>query len=163
MIDSFKGIDWSKLVVTEEMIDYVLAKYENKWEIDDAIADVILDDLLQKTFNEPKLLKDDKGKGILNEAVLYKAEEQMMKEKEATSTSRGTKTQPETTSTSRGTKTYGIRSLEPKQEEVYVVKKPYSLVKVPMSFLGYELQKQKLNVLAERETLKFLAKDRLDR
>ncbi|GKA06102.1 hypothetical protein Tco_0685222 [Tanacetum coccineum] len=63
MANSLKGIDWSKLAVTKEMVDYVLAKYRNKWEVDEPIADVILDDLLQKTFDEPKLMKDDKGKG----------------------------------------------------------------------------------------------------
>ncbi|GJQ89522.1 hypothetical protein Tco_0000661 [Tanacetum coccineum] len=56
MEDSFKGIDWSKFVVTEDMIDYVLAKYGNKWYVDEAIADVIMDDL-QRTFNKPKLVK----------------------------------------------------------------------------------------------------------
>ncbi|GJR58472.1 hypothetical protein Tco_1500634 [Tanacetum coccineum] len=64
--DSFKGIDWSKFVVTKDMVDYVLAKYGNKWDVDETIADVILDDL-QRTFNEPKLVKDDKGNGILND------------------------------------------------------------------------------------------------
>nr|GEX67204.1 hypothetical protein [Tanacetum cinerariifolium] len=36
-------------------------------EVDEPIADVILDELLQRTFNEPKLVKDDKGKGTLND------------------------------------------------------------------------------------------------
>ncbi|GKD29656.1 hypothetical protein Tco_1240434 [Tanacetum coccineum] len=63
MKNSLKDIYWSKSVVTEEMVDYVLAKYGNKWEVDEPIADVILDDLLQRTFNETKLVKDDKGKG----------------------------------------------------------------------------------------------------
>ncbi|GKF12610.1 hypothetical protein Tco_0050536, partial [Tanacetum coccineum] len=67
MADFLKGIDWSKLVVTEEMVDYVLAKYGNQWEVDEPITDVILDDLLQRTFNEPKLVKNDKGNGILND------------------------------------------------------------------------------------------------
>ncbi|GKD56836.1 hypothetical protein Tco_1290223 [Tanacetum coccineum] len=115
MADSLKDIYWSKSVVTEETVDYVLAKYGNKWELDEPIAYVILDDLLQRTFNETKLVKDDKGNRILNddkengegimkydkgkltrikclddlekriqnvEAVLYKAKEQMMKQKE---------------------------------------------------------------------------------
>ncbi|GJY78156.1 hypothetical protein Tco_0483957 [Tanacetum coccineum] len=88
MAYSSKGKNLSKLVVTDEMIDYVLAKYENKWRVDDAIVEVILDDLLQKAFNEPELVKDDKVKGtgfessdhlenkIQNvEEVLYKAKD----------------------------------------------------------------------------------------
>ncbi|GKE07534.1 hypothetical protein Tco_1399552, partial [Tanacetum coccineum] len=69
MTGSFKGIDRSKLVVTEDMVDYVLAKYDNKCKVDEPIANVILGDLLQRTFNKPKLVKDDKGKGILNEYI----------------------------------------------------------------------------------------------
>ncbi|GKF16602.1 hypothetical protein Tco_0061520, partial [Tanacetum coccineum] len=94
MADSSKGKDSTKLVVTDEIIEYVWAKYGNKWQVDDAMADVILDDLLQKKFNEHERVKDDKGKltgiecvdnlekRIQNvEKVLYKAKEQMLMEK----------------------------------------------------------------------------------
>ncbi|GJV44003.1 hypothetical protein Tco_1428539 [Tanacetum coccineum] len=117
MAYSLEVIDSSKLVVTKNTVNYVLAKYENKWEVDDPTVDEILDDLLQRTFIEPKLVKNDKrkrngivkddkgnGKRTLNddkgkllgikcvddlekrlqnvEAVLYKAKEQMIKQKE---------------------------------------------------------------------------------
>ncbi|GJR69538.1 hypothetical protein Tco_0015603 [Tanacetum coccineum] len=56
------------MVITDEMIDYGLAKYENKWQVDDTIADVILDYLMQKALNEGKrIVKDDKGKGIVKD------------------------------------------------------------------------------------------------
>ncbi|GJS32751.1 hypothetical protein Tco_0531133 [Tanacetum coccineum] len=61
---------------------------------DDAMADVILEDLLQKVYNETELVKDDKGKGTETESldnlenriqnveeVLYKAKEQMIMKK----------------------------------------------------------------------------------
>ncbi|GJU10545.1 hypothetical protein Tco_1132941 [Tanacetum coccineum] len=68
--DSLKGIDWSKLVITEEMIDYDLAKYGNKWEVDDAMADEILDDKGKGILIDDKtkvILNYDKGNGILND------------------------------------------------------------------------------------------------
>nr|GEU72167.1 hypothetical protein [Tanacetum cinerariifolium] len=49
--------DYTKLVVTDGMVDYVLEKYGNKWKSEDEIAYVILEDLWLKYG------KDDKGKG----------------------------------------------------------------------------------------------------
>ncbi|GKA77714.1 hypothetical protein Tco_0784251 [Tanacetum coccineum] len=46
------------LVINDEMIGYVLVKYGNKWHVNDAIADVILDDLLQKEFNKQERVKE---------------------------------------------------------------------------------------------------------
>ncbi|GJS32530.1 hypothetical protein Tco_0530912 [Tanacetum coccineum] len=40
--------DYTKLLVTIEMIEYVFAKYGNKWHIEDDIVDVILKDLWMK-------------------------------------------------------------------------------------------------------------------
>nr|GEW16550.1 ribonuclease H-like domain-containing protein [Tanacetum cinerariifolium] len=60
-------MDLDKLVIIAEMIDYVLAKYGNKWQVDNVIPDVILDDLLHKEFNNQERIKDDKGKGLLRD------------------------------------------------------------------------------------------------
>ncbi|GJQ88987.1 hypothetical protein Tco_0000126, partial [Tanacetum coccineum] len=60
-----KSMDLDKLVINDEIIDYVMAKYGNKWQVGDDIADVILDDLLQKEFNKQERVKDDKRKAIL--------------------------------------------------------------------------------------------------
>ncbi|GKD44596.1 hypothetical protein Tco_1269241 [Tanacetum coccineum] len=69
--------NYTKLVVTDGVVDYVLKKYENKWKCEDEIAYVILEDLWLKygkddkgTGNEAehdhlKVNKDDKGKGKL--------------------------------------------------------------------------------------------------
>ncbi|GJV09082.1 hypothetical protein Tco_1346738 [Tanacetum coccineum] len=53
--------DYTKLVVTGGMVDYVLEKYGNKWKSEDDIAYVILEDLWLKYG------KDDKGKKKLVE------------------------------------------------------------------------------------------------
>nr|GEV39605.1 hypothetical protein [Tanacetum cinerariifolium] len=50
--------DYTKLVVTDEMVDYVLEKYRNTWKCEDEISFVILEDLWLKYG------KDDKGKGV---------------------------------------------------------------------------------------------------
>ncbi|GJT20666.1 hypothetical protein Tco_0890603 [Tanacetum coccineum] len=55
----------------------------------------------------------------------------------------------------RGQTHYGLRSLGPILEEVVVVKKPYSLVKVTNVFLGLRAPKAEV-----RETHKFLAQDK---
>nr|GEX70013.1 hypothetical protein [Tanacetum cinerariifolium] len=65
MVDFKKGK--AKLMVSDEMVEYVLAKYGKNWNFKDEIADVILEDLriiwerlfyyLQTAF------MDDKGKG----------------------------------------------------------------------------------------------------
>ncbi|GJV82545.1 hypothetical protein Tco_1522443 [Tanacetum coccineum] len=44
MKDSSKSKDSTKLVVTDEIIEYFRAKYGNKWQVDDAMSNVILDD-----------------------------------------------------------------------------------------------------------------------
>ncbi|GJX53705.1 hypothetical protein Tco_0282074 [Tanacetum coccineum] len=61
MVESEKARvkDYTKLVVTDEMVDYVLEKYRNKLKSEDEIAYVILEDLWLKYE------KDDKGKGKL--------------------------------------------------------------------------------------------------
>ncbi|GKD73683.1 hypothetical protein Tco_1331965 [Tanacetum coccineum] len=63
MVESEKARvkDYTKLVVTDGMVDYVLEKYRNKWKSEDEIAYVILEDLWLKYE------KDDKGKGKLVE------------------------------------------------------------------------------------------------
>nr|GFB68233.1 hypothetical protein [Tanacetum cinerariifolium] len=48
--------DYTKLVLTDGMVDYVLEKYGNKWKCEDEIAYVILEYLWLKYG------KDDKGK-----------------------------------------------------------------------------------------------------
>ncbi|GJW68068.1 hypothetical protein Tco_0122492 [Tanacetum coccineum] len=53
--------DYTKLVVTDGMVGYVLKKYGNKWKSEDEIAYVILEDLWLKYG------KYDKGKGKLVE------------------------------------------------------------------------------------------------
>nr|GEY67176.1 hypothetical protein [Tanacetum cinerariifolium] len=63
-----------------EMIDYVLEKYGNKWLVDDAISNGILNSLLRIEFSKQQhekttfvddkgktVLKDDKGNGTLKE------------------------------------------------------------------------------------------------
>ncbi|GJX66428.1 hypothetical protein Tco_0300771 [Tanacetum coccineum] len=63
MVESEKAIikDYTKLVVTDGMVDYVLEKYGNKLKSEDDIAYVILEDLWLKYG------KYDKGKGKLVE------------------------------------------------------------------------------------------------
>ncbi|GKE87527.1 hypothetical protein Tco_1565002 [Tanacetum coccineum] len=47
MIESSKATYkfYRKLLVTDEMLEYVFAKYANKWNLEDEIAYVILEDL----------------------------------------------------------------------------------------------------------------------
>ncbi|GJR53030.1 hypothetical protein Tco_1403551 [Tanacetum coccineum] len=47
---------------SDYMIDYVLEKYRNNWQVDDAIADEILDDLLKREWDKQQRVKDDKRK-----------------------------------------------------------------------------------------------------
>ncbi|GJX70369.1 hypothetical protein Tco_0307540 [Tanacetum coccineum] len=63
MVESEKARvkDYTKLVVTDGMVGYVLKKYGNKWKSEDEIAYVILEDLWLKYG------KDDKEKGKLIE------------------------------------------------------------------------------------------------
>ncbi|GJT01174.1 hypothetical protein Tco_0822343 [Tanacetum coccineum] len=52
---------YRKLMVTGDMVEYVLEKYEKNWKVEDEIVDVILEDL------QIKYEKDDKGKGKVKE------------------------------------------------------------------------------------------------
>ncbi|GKB49179.1 hypothetical protein Tco_0899932, partial [Tanacetum coccineum] len=63
MVESEKAKvkDYTKLVLTDGMVDYVLEKYGNKWKSKDEIAYVILEDLWLK------YRKYDKGKRKLVE------------------------------------------------------------------------------------------------
>ncbi|GKC90811.1 hypothetical protein Tco_1151460 [Tanacetum coccineum] len=86
MVESEKAKvkDYTKLVLTDGMVDYVLEKYGNKWKSKDEIAYVILEDLWLKyrkydkgkrklvedngkrkeaEHHHLKMNKDDKGKG----------------------------------------------------------------------------------------------------
>ncbi|GJW23490.1 hypothetical protein Tco_0034112 [Tanacetum coccineum] len=82
--------DIEKLKRLNEMV----FKARCDWYVDDAMSDVILDDLLQKKFNEHEHVKDDKGKltgiecvdnlrkRIQNvKKVLYMVKEKMLMEK----------------------------------------------------------------------------------
>ncbi|GJR17037.1 hypothetical protein Tco_0965564 [Tanacetum coccineum] len=50
MVDSWKAMDLNGFVVKDDMIDYVLHKYGSNWQIHDAIANDILNDLLKKVI-----------------------------------------------------------------------------------------------------------------
>ncbi|GJW85838.1 hypothetical protein Tco_0158983, partial [Tanacetum coccineum] len=160
----------SRMVISEQVglardlgsTNDVMIPWVKIWtEVDDLIADVILDDLLQRTFNEPKLVKgkrkrtlnDDKGKltrlnyvddlkkRIQNvEAILYKAKEQMMKQK---------------VSQLRFASQLSMQTEEEEPNPLDVPMQTEEEDPIPL-----DLQKQKLDVLAERETLKFLAEDK---
>ncbi|GJZ89961.1 hypothetical protein Tco_0661888 [Tanacetum coccineum] len=54
MADSWKSMDLNKFVVKDDMIDYVLHKYGSYWQVHDAIADNILDDLLKRELQTDK-------------------------------------------------------------------------------------------------------------
>ncbi|GKF04922.1 hypothetical protein Tco_0035590, partial [Tanacetum coccineum] len=49
-------------VVKDDMIDYVLHKYRSNWQVHDAIAYDILDDLLKREWEKQKRVKYDKKK-----------------------------------------------------------------------------------------------------
>nr|GFB21259.1 hypothetical protein [Tanacetum cinerariifolium] len=53
------GKDWSKLVQIDELFEYVLTKYRKGWKDDDAIVDIIVDDLWERVHNQPEIAKDD--------------------------------------------------------------------------------------------------------
>nr|GEV13443.1 hypothetical protein [Tanacetum cinerariifolium] len=72
MVESEKARvkDYRKLVVTDEMIDYVLEKYGNKWKSKDEIAYFILEDLwlnYGKYDKGKEKLVEDNGKGKMHE------------------------------------------------------------------------------------------------
>ncbi|GJZ93098.1 hypothetical protein Tco_0665163 [Tanacetum coccineum] len=62
MADSWKAMDLNRFVVKDDMIDYVLHKYGSNWQVHDAIADDILDDLLKREWEKQKRVKYDKRK-----------------------------------------------------------------------------------------------------
>ncbi|GKC61225.1 hypothetical protein Tco_1088823 [Tanacetum coccineum] len=87
MVESAKGK--GKLMVSDEMVDYVLEKYGNKWKCKDEIADVILEDLrikygklddLQNRVErlEGDLARAEKGKAklMLTEVVEASSDEE---------------------------------------------------------------------------------------
>ncbi|GJW63753.1 hypothetical protein Tco_0115637 [Tanacetum coccineum] len=78
MADSWKSIDLDKLVINEDMIDYVLEKYGNNYDKGNGPLKgiKILDDLEQRIENVEKYLNKAKEKKDLN-----KAKEKMMMEK----------------------------------------------------------------------------------
>ncbi|GJT56028.1 hypothetical protein Tco_0991082 [Tanacetum coccineum] len=60
MADSWKFMDLNKFVVKDDMIGYVLHKYGSNWQVHDAIADDILDDLLKREWEKQQCMKYDK-------------------------------------------------------------------------------------------------------
>ncbi|GKD85809.1 hypothetical protein Tco_1356963 [Tanacetum coccineum] len=96
MIESEKATikDYTKLVVTDEIVDYVLEKYANKWKCEDEIAYVILEDLWLKygkyekgkgkeaKHDHLKANKDDKRKGKVHD-IQNRLEKRKRKAKEA--------------------------------------------------------------------------------
>ncbi|GKC16558.1 hypothetical protein Tco_1013340, partial [Tanacetum coccineum] len=62
MADSWKAMDLNRFVVKDDMINYFLHKYRSNWQVYDAIADDILDDLLKREWEKQKHVKYDKRK-----------------------------------------------------------------------------------------------------
>ncbi|GJS91501.1 hypothetical protein Tco_0774137 [Tanacetum coccineum] len=60
MADSWKAMDLNKFVVKDDMIDYVLNMYGSNWQVHDAIANDILDNLLKREWEKQKRVKYDK-------------------------------------------------------------------------------------------------------
>nr|GEW52805.1 hypothetical protein [Tanacetum cinerariifolium] len=56
-------MDLSKLIINDDMIDYVFEKYENNCQLDDAIGDEILGDLLKREREREKQQRV-KGRGL---------------------------------------------------------------------------------------------------
>ncbi|GJU19016.1 hypothetical protein Tco_1146982 [Tanacetum coccineum] len=78
MADSWKAMDLNKFVVKDDMIDYVLHMYGSNWQVHDAIADDILDDLLKREWEKQKRVKYDKRK-IMH---INKGKEKMVMERD---------------------------------------------------------------------------------
>ncbi|PWA78349.1 hypothetical protein CTI12_AA212720 [Artemisia annua] len=55
---SSKNKDFSKMVVNDAMVDYVLSKYGNKWYDDEEMVEVILEDLWQRENNQHDVAND---------------------------------------------------------------------------------------------------------
>ncbi|GJV55957.1 hypothetical protein Tco_1456962 [Tanacetum coccineum] len=68
MTDSWKAMDLNRFVVNDDMIDYVLHMYGSNWQVHDAIADDILDDLLKREWEKQKRMKYDKKKVTSDES-----------------------------------------------------------------------------------------------
>ncbi|GKC87079.1 hypothetical protein Tco_1147728 [Tanacetum coccineum] len=56
-LPNWKDKDWSKVVITDEILEYVIDKYRRNLKENDEIVDIILEDLWQKTYNEPEVAK----------------------------------------------------------------------------------------------------------
>ncbi|GJW84016.1 hypothetical protein Tco_0157161 [Tanacetum coccineum] len=88
MADSLKAMNLNKFVVKDDMIDYVLHKYRSNWQIHDAIAIDILNDLLKREWEKQKRVKYDKRKVTqmkiqdLLEKRIEKAGQHLNKEKQ---------------------------------------------------------------------------------
>ncbi|GJT14136.1 hypothetical protein Tco_0861178 [Tanacetum coccineum] len=88
MADFWKAMDLNKFVVKDDMIDYVLHMYGSNWQVHDAIADDILDDLLKREWEKQKRVKYDKRKVTqmniqdLFEKKIEKARQHLNKEKQ---------------------------------------------------------------------------------
>ncbi|GJU13534.1 proteasome subunit alpha type-5 [Tanacetum coccineum] len=57
MADSLKDKDWTKVVLTDKIMEYVIVKYEKNWKANDEMDDIILEDLRKKAYNEPEVAK----------------------------------------------------------------------------------------------------------
>ncbi|GJS53999.1 hypothetical protein Tco_0627361 [Tanacetum coccineum] len=68
MADSWKAMDLNRFVVKDDMINYVLHKYVSNWQVHDAIADDIFDDLLKREWEKQKRVKYDNRKVIIIES-----------------------------------------------------------------------------------------------
>ena len=55
---SSKNRDYSKMVVNEGMVEYVMSKYGNKWYDNKEMMEVIMEDLWQRENNQ-----EDVGRG----------------------------------------------------------------------------------------------------
>ncbi|PWA88859.1 hypothetical protein CTI12_AA117010 [Artemisia annua] len=58
MAVSSKNKDFSKIVITDDMVDYVLGKYSNKCYDDEEMTQVILEDLWQRENDQHDVAKD---------------------------------------------------------------------------------------------------------
>ncbi|GJZ92146.1 hypothetical protein Tco_0664211 [Tanacetum coccineum] len=55
-------MDLNKFVVKDDLIYYVLHKYRSNWQVHEAIADDILNDLLKREWEKQQRVKYDKRK-----------------------------------------------------------------------------------------------------
>ncbi|GJZ82512.1 hypothetical protein Tco_0647685 [Tanacetum coccineum] len=51
------GKDFSKVVITNDHYEYILAKYEKWWVHDESIVGIVYNDLLERVNMKPKLVK----------------------------------------------------------------------------------------------------------